>query len=124
MVINPHDRKTKTGRNPIYFEAVPASAKGVFRLVYVPFYYYWFDLSEDEFKKRVIEDLKDIIAGVREMMLTYGFSAKKSLGFGVIKDGWNKEESRVEIRGFYNAQKFGNFKELEEVVKTWRGESG
>jgi CRISPR-associated protein Cmr2 len=58
------------------------------------------------------------------MMLTYGFSAKKSLGFGVIKDGWNKEESRVEIRGFYNAQKFGNFKELEEVVKTWRGESG
>ena len=71
MVINPQDRRTKTGKNPIYFEIVPASAKGVFRLVYVPFY--WLGLPEDELREKVIEDLKDIVVGIREMMLTYGF---------------------------------------------------
>ncbi|RLE42406.1 CRISPR-associated protein [Candidatus Woesearchaeota archaeon] len=119
LVINPHDRRTKTGKNPIYFEVVPAGAKGVFRLVYVPFY--WSGLSENELKKKVIEDLKDVIIGVREMMLTYGFSAKKSSGFGVIEDGWDKDESRLEVKGFYDVQRFGNFEELEEVVKNLEG---
>lgn len=121
MVINPHDRKTRTGKNPIYFEVVPAGAKGVFRLVYVPFY--WFGLPEDDLGKIVTEDLKNIVVGVREMMLTYGFSAKKSSGFGVVKNGWNKDESRVEIKGYHDVQRFSNFEELGEVVKTWRGES-
>jgi len=119
LVINPHDRKTKTGKNPIYFEVVPVGAKGVFRLVYVPFY--WSGLSENELKKKVTEDLKDVIVGVREMMLTYGFSAKKSSEFGVIENKWDKEESRLEIRGFYDVQKFGNFEELEESVKNLEG---
>ena len=122
LVINPHDRRTKTGKNPIYFEVVPAGAKGVFRLVYVPFY--WFGLSENELKKKVTEDLKDVIIGVREMMLTYGFSAKKSSGFGVIEDGWDKDESRLEVKGFYDVQKFGNFKELCEKVGNMRGRNG
>ncbi|RLG20787.1 CRISPR-associated protein [Candidatus Micrarchaeota archaeon] len=117
IVINPHDRKTKTGKNPIYFEVVPAGVKGVFRLVYVPFY--WFGLPEGELKKKVIKDLKDIISGLKEMMLTYGFSAKKSSGFGVIEDGWDKEKSRLEIRGFYDVQRFGNFDELKGIVEAW-----
>ena len=121
LVINPHDRRTKTGKNPIYFEVVPAGAKGVFRLVYVPLY--WFGLPENELIEKVIEDLKDVIAGVKEMMLTYGFSAKKSSGFGVIEDGWDKDESRLEMKGFYDIQRFGNFEELKKVVKTWRGQS-
>lgn len=115
IVINPHDRRTKTGKNPIYFEVVPGGAKGVFRLVYVPFY--WFDLSEDELRKKAVEDLKDVIVGVRKMMLTYGFSAKKSSGFGVIENRWDKEESRLEVRGFYGVQKFGDFEELKELIK-------
>jgi len=119
LVINPHNRKTKTGRNPIYFEAVPAGARGIFRLVYVPFY--WIGLSENELRKRVIEDLKVVAVGVREMMLTYGFSAKKSSGFGTIEDGWDKSESRLEIKGFYNIQRFGNFKELAETIKNMEG---
>ncbi len=114
IVINPHDRKTKTGRNPIYFEIVPAGAKGIFRLVYVPFY--WLGLSENELREKVIEDLKEVIAGVKAMMLIYGFSAKKSSGFGVIEDKWDKNESRLEIRRFLDLQRFGNFKELEEII--------
>ena len=121
LVINPQDRRTKTGKNPIYFEVVPAGAKGVFRLVYVPFY--WFGLAENELREKVIEDLKDVITGVKEMMLIYGFSAKKSSGFGVIENKWDKKESRLEVKGFYDVQRFGNFKELEEIVEAWRDKS-
>ncbi len=119
IVINPHDRRTKTGRNPIYFEVVPAGAKGIFRLAYVPLY--WLGLPEEELKDEVIEDLKDIVVGIREMMLTYGFSAKKSSGFGVIEDKWDKNESRLEVRGFLDVQRFGNFEELGEITKSLEG---
>jgi len=117
IIINPHDRRTKTGKNPIYFEVVPAGANGVFRLVYVPFY--WLGLSEDELRKKVIGDLKGVIDGIREMMLTYGFSSKKSSGFGMIEDRWDRRESRVEVKGFCDAQMFGNFEELTEIVDKW-----
>ena len=74
-------------------------------------------LPENELREKVIEDLKNVTVGVREMMLTYGFSAKKSSGFGVIEDRWDRSESRLEVKEFYDAQKFGNFKELEEIVE-------
>ena len=119
IVINPHNRKTKTGKNPIYFEIVPAGAKGFFRLVYVPFH--WLSLPEKEFKWRVIEDLESVTKGIKEMMLTYGFSAKKSAGFGLIGDKWDKNESRLEVKGFYDSRKFGNFEELEKAVENMEG---
>jgi CRISPR/Cas system CMR subunit Cmr6 (Cas7 group RAMP superfamily) len=79
-VINPHDRKTKAGINPIYIESVPVGASGYFSLLYVPF-----DLIGKplEIKKQVIEDMNLIYDALKEMMLTYGFSAKKGSGFGV-----------------------------------------
>jgi len=117
IVINPHDRKTKTGKNPIYFEVVPAGAKGIFRLVYVPFY--WFGLPKNKFREKIIEDLKDVIMGIKEMMLTYGFSAKKSSGYGIIEDNWDKKESRIEVKRLYDVQRFSNFEELEKVVEVW-----
>ncbi len=117
LVINPHDRRTKTGKDPIYFEVVPEGATSFFQLAYIPLY--WLDLPDEELIKKVIEDLKAVIAGLREMMLTYGFSAKKSSGFGVIKNGWDKSESRIEIKEFYSARKFSNFEELEKAVRIW-----
>jgi len=114
-VINPHDRKTKTGKNPIYYEVVPAGAKGVFRLLYIPFYYIGKDAKK--LKENVIEDLEIVADGVREMMLTYGFSAKKSLGYGIIKNEWDSGASRLEIQNISNTVKFHNFKGLEEEVK-------
>ena len=119
-VINPHDRKTKIGKNPIYYEVVPSDAKGWFRLLYVPFYY--LGKNEKELAENVLKDLKNVIEGLKEMMLTYGFSAKKSSGYGVIKDGWDKDESRLEVKGFYDLQRFGNFKELEEMVERMGGQ--
>ncbi|MGC9020963.1 MAG: RAMP superfamily CRISPR-associated protein [Candidatus Methanodesulfokora sp.] len=118
-VINPHDRKNKIGKNPIYFEIVPAGANGTFRLVYIPLH--WFGSPEDELKKRVVEDLRDVVTGIKKMMLDYGFSAKKSLGFGIIKNEWDKDKSRLEVKGFYDVKKFSNFEELEEIVRKMEG---
>ncbi|MCL6500900.1 MAG: CRISPR-associated protein [Candidatus Pacearchaeota archaeon] len=114
-VINPHDRKTKTGKHPIYYEVVPAGAKGFFKVLYLPFYYFGKPLSE--LKTKTIKDLEDIVGGLKAMMLTYGFSAKKSSGYGVIEDGWDQETSRLAINGILDDGKFGNFNELENEVK-------
>lgn len=88
-VINPHDRKRGVGTQPIYFECVPTGAKGIFSLLYVPF-----DLLGNpphEIETQAKADLLRTAEGIREMFLTYGFSAKKSSGFGTaeptIEDG-------------------------------------
>jgi CRISPR-associated protein Cmr2 len=89
-VINPHSRKTKAGTHPIYLECVPAGASGTFSLLYVPF-----DLigkPEDEIKQQALADLQLVAEAIRAMMLTYGFSAKRTSGYGTaeesVKDGF------------------------------------
>ena len=84
-VINPHSRRTKAGTHPIYLECVPAGAEGTFSLLYVPF-----DLigrPEAKVKKQAAEDLQRVAEGLREMFTVYGFSAKRSSGYGVAEDG-------------------------------------
>ncbi len=83
-VINPHDRKTKAGTLPIYIESVPVDAGGTFSLLYMPF-----DLMgrpEADVKEEVIKDLETVFHAIKKMMLTYGFSAKKSSGFGIVSE--------------------------------------
>jgi hypothetical protein len=59
-------------------------------------------------------------------MLEYGFSAKKSSGFGIVKDGF-QEEGVFRMKGF-EEKKFKNFSQLkekvEDTVKKLRQESG
>ena len=84
-VINPHSRETKAGTHPIYLECVPAGAKGTFSLLYVPF-----DLigrkSEDEIRAEARGDLKRVAEATSAMMLIYGFSAKRTSGYGMTED--------------------------------------
>lgn len=115
-VINPHDRETKTGKNPIYFESVPAGSEGIFRLIYMPLQ--WIGLPDEKFREEVFQDLQDAMIGIREMMLTYGFSAKKSSGYGIIKNEWDGKKSKLIIKDFMkNEEKFGDFEGLEERIK-------
>ncbi|MEM3554409.1 MAG: hypothetical protein QXU79_01130 [Candidatus Micrarchaeaceae archaeon] len=84
-VINPHSRRTKAGTHPIYLECVPAGAQGTFSLLYVPF-----DLigqDEAEIRRQAAEDLQLVAEGIQAMMLTYGFSAKRTSGYGMAQDG-------------------------------------
>ncbi len=92
-VINPHDRKRRVGKNPILFECVPAGAQGTFTLLYIPF-----DLigeDESEIRKQALADLQRVAEGLQAMLLTYGFSAKRTSGYGVAKDEIVKGEIRT-----------------------------
>src|SRR5690554_1219169 len=89
-VINPHDRTTRAGKQPIYFESVPVGATGIFSVLYIP----WNGVTEAV--ARV--DLTLVTEAIREMMLTYGFSSKKSSGFGEVEDELN-EGRIVTVKG-------------------------
>ena len=83
-VINPHSRKTRAGTHPIYLECVPIGAQGTFSLLYVPF-----DLigkEERDIKQQSLADLELIAEGLSAMFLTYGFSAKRTSGYGVAEE--------------------------------------
>jgi len=75
--INPHPRDTGAGKNPIYFECVPAGTSGIFTLLYVPL-----DTGPKD-EQSVQADLEAVASGVRAMLTTYGFGAKTSSGYGV-----------------------------------------
>jgi len=82
-VINPHDRKTRAGIKPIYFEVVPDGAEGYFSLLWFPFDCI---VKGTNFMEQMQKDWKILEQALREMFLTYGFSAKKTSGYGVIKN--------------------------------------
>ncbi len=84
-VINPHSRETRAGTHPIYLECVPAGAQGTFSLLYVPF-----DLigqEEAKIRNQAAKDLLLVAEGLQAMFLTYGFSAKRTSGYGVAEEG-------------------------------------
>jgi len=91
-VINPHDRVTRAGKQPIYFESVPIDATGIFSLLYAPLG----DISEQEARA----DLMCVAQAICAMMLIYGFSAKKTSGFG---------EAGNEISAFQIQTKMGGW---------------
>ncbi len=94
-VINPHSRETKAGTHPIYLECVPAGAQGTFSLLYVPF-----DLigqSEEGIRQQAAEDLQRVAEGLQAMFLTYGFSAKRTSGYGVADEHVNGGVLQVRV---------------------------
>lgn len=95
-VINPHNRKTKAGGNVIYFETVPAGSQGMFRLLYVPLHR--LGLAEKDFWEAVWQDLEDVAKGLEAMMTKYGFSAKKSSGYGVINKNFGKDAGNLMVK--------------------------
>ena len=86
-VIAPHDRKTKTVKNPILIEIVPENTRGEFYLLYYPF-----NLIEKLFSdkkevalKEIKEDFDMLIEIIPNMFEVYGFGAKTSSGYGIAK---------------------------------------
>jgi CRISPR/Cas system CMR subunit Cmr6 (Cas7 group RAMP superfamily) len=83
-VINPHDRETGAGAQPIYFECVPSGAEGGFVLLYVPLYRKGDD--RDTIKNHAILDLQLVAYGISALMTQFGFGAKTTGGFGLAED--------------------------------------
>lgn len=75
-VINPHERDTRKGKNPIYFECVPVDADGLFSILYIP--------MENKIKTiNISQDLRVICEGIKSLFTANGFGAKTSSGFGI-----------------------------------------
>jgi len=111
-IINPHSRETKAGTTPIYLENVPTEADGTFSLLYIPF-----DLIGQpigKVKKEVEEDLEFIEKVIKAMMLTYGFSAKKDSGFGIIER--TLQGGSLRIKGIEPFKSFKDFCKLEKEI--------
>lgn len=82
-VITPLSRDTRTpsDRAPITVEVVPVGSEGTFCLLYVP----WPKGSNWE-PVQVVQDLQVAIRAVKTMLLEYGFSAKKTAGWGIVQN--------------------------------------
>ncbi|OAG28551.1 RAMP superfamily CRISPR-associated protein [Thermodesulfatator autotrophicus] len=103
-VINPHDRKTGAGKNPIYFECVPAGTQGVFTLLYVPL-----DADEETTKS----DLEAVVKGIRSMLTQYGFGAKTSSGYGVAEDELITGVVKTNVPGWFKTTSTPRTADLE-----------
>lgn len=81
-VVTPLKRDTRTpARGPIDIEVVPAGAKGTFCLLYIPY-----PKGLDWSLEQIPHDLKAAAQALKAMFLEYGFSAKKTAGWGVVED--------------------------------------
>lgn len=107
-VIAPHNRDTKTVKNPIFYEVVPKGGSGFFSLLYIPF-----DLigKENPDLKQIQYDYSVIFNTIVKMMTTYGFGAKTSSGYGVVED--RIEECIINMSSY----KFSAFDEMQKVIE-------
>lgn len=80
-IINPHDRITKTGKNPITLEVVPRGRRGYLHLLYVPFD----KIGEDdkEIKEEIETDLFFLCRTIKALLTEFGMSAKRTSGYGI-----------------------------------------
>lgn len=79
-VINPHSRKTRAGTFPIYYEVVPVEEKGVLRLLYAPA-----PGEIERCKINQLDALRTLIGAIKELLQTYGISAKRTIGWGTAR---------------------------------------
>ncbi|MGB4239125.1 MAG: RAMP superfamily CRISPR-associated protein [Candidatus Hydrothermia bacterium] len=107
-VITPLKRDTRTpARGPIPFEVMKPGKNGDFNLLYFPY------PKGDEFKiEEIKKDLTFLAEALKLMFYTYGFSAKKTSGFGVIEKPI--KEGKLYIKTANNVQE-KNFSKLDEL---------
>ena len=79
-VINPHNRNTKAGTFPIYFEVVPQGTEGIFQFIYIP--YDAVMLPFKELKDQVNNDYEIIKTLIQYSFEEEGIGAKSKYGWG------------------------------------------
>jgi len=76
-VINPHSRAKKAGTHPIYYEVVPPGATGTLNLLYAPMP----GVSEPGVDRQ--KAILLLFDAIESLITEYGFSAKRTSGWGV-----------------------------------------
>jgi len=87
-VITPlkRDTRTPTKRGPIPLEVMKSSSEGEFYLLYITY-----PKGKNFKEEQIEEDLRFLAEALKLMFYTYGFSAKKTSGFGVIEKLKNED---------------------------------
>ncbi len=81
-VVTPLKRSTRTpARGPLDIEVIPRGSTGTFCLLYLPH-----PKGPGWSLGQIAEDLEAVAAALKAMFLDYGFSAKKTAGWGVVED--------------------------------------
>jgi len=78
-IINPHNRKTRAGTNPIHYEVVPKETAGTLQIIYIPFDAV---LSKDEDTKKQVKKDIEFLTKCVEKVAGIGIGAKEKLGWG------------------------------------------
>ncbi len=110
-IITPLDRKTRTPvkkRSPIPLEVMKAGKIGDFYLLYVPY-----PKGNDFMEEHIREELTFLAEALKLMFYTYGFSAKKTSGFGVIE---KKLEKGVVWLKTGTETREDSFSEVDELI--------
>lgn len=84
-VIAPHKRDSRTiseKTGPIYIETAPEGSEGTFAVLYFPFDY----LVRENIHSEVMEDLEILKESIPDMLTKYGFGAKTTAGFGIVRN--------------------------------------
>lgn len=117
-VINPHDRKSGTGKQPIYLESVPAKTCSIFSLLYLPFD----TIGKDDQKSglQTAQDLLRISKGIQAMMTLYGVGAKTSSGFGIANQNISGDiylKGLESVDGYSSQIKKESFNCFEDMIE-------
>lgn len=100
-VINPHDRAKKAGTNPILYEVVPPGATGTLNVLYAPLP----GVAAPGVDRR--KALSLLVDAIKALITEYGFSAKRTSGWGIAtikkatlrwRDGTRDFEKLCELR--------------------------
>ena len=78
-LINPHNRKTKAGTNPIHYEVVPKDSKAELKIVYIPFD--GINQENNNIKEEAKQDLEFLAKCIKKVSQN-GIGAKTKLGWG------------------------------------------
>ncbi len=112
-VITPLQRATRTPkRGPISLEVMKPGKSGDFYLLYIP-YPRDANFKEDEIRK----DLKFSSEALRLMFYVYGFSAKKTSGFGVIEESLGEAKIWLRLHESIAKKQFSRIGELQNKIE-------
>jgi CRISPR-associated protein Cmr2 len=106
-VINPHSRERRAGTQPIYYEVVPIGTNGTLSLLYAP----WQGMKP---KAKPGEVIPKLLEAIEALLVTYGISAKRTVGWGTAKitewKAYRKGQDPVQV---------GTREELWKAIVNW-----
>lgn len=110
-VITPLKRDTRTPTKEINLEVIKPDKKGEFYLMYLPF-----PKGNEFMDEDIKDDLEFLAEALKLMFYTYGFSAKKTSGFGVTQEKLNEGKIWKKIGVNIQEKDFTKLDELKNEI--------